>query len=72
MHDLRVLNGLIVSDGETRLADVAIDAGRITDVADPDRLVHGALDRPGHATGGLVEVARAVVSLGGARCQAPP
>ncbi len=38
MHDLRVLNGLVVSDGETRLGDVAIDGGRITEVADPGRL----------------------------------
>ncbi|MEO8571050.1 MAG: dihydroorotase family protein [Chloroflexota bacterium] len=41
MHDLRVLNGLVVSDGETRRGDVAIDDGRISEIADAGGLGPG-------------------------------
>lgn len=38
MHDLRILNGTVVSDGSSRLADVAVASGLIVDVAEPGRL----------------------------------
>ncbi len=38
MHDLRIINGLVVSDGVARLRDVAVDGGLLSEVAEPGSL----------------------------------